>query len=471
MVAGCDEKEYPRVLVFGRGFDSHGGGGITLSNLFRGWPRDRLAVVDYRARSGTSSAACAEYRLGALEQKWVWPLSCLPRRSGESGSVDHSALASDLVSDDSLGEGATPSARATASRAARAAFHMVVDWLGAQDVLQQPILSEPLTRWVADFSPDVLYCHFSTLGTIRLVRALHECSEARLAIHIMDDWPETVYARSLMGPVLRDVVDRELRELLSRAAVRMAISRAMADEYLSRYGCDFEVFHNCIDVSFWRQRHKTSWAVASPLRVVYCGRIGWDALASFVDVCEAVELMNQAGVATQFSIYPGGIDASSAKALARYAHTRMLPAVEDEQLPDVLTGADVLIIPSNFEGRGRRFARLSMPTKVPAYMACATPIVLYSPRTHATCAWAEQGKWALVVGDRSRERLALALSDLAASPAQREALGRRASEIADREFDGRQVRAAFRESLAGLPHQQSSASDDVWDLPDDIRHG
>ncbi len=471
MVAGCDEKAYPRTLVFGGGFDSYSGGGITLSNLFRGWPRGRLAVVDYRARSGTASAACAEYRLGALEHKWVWPLSYLPSPSREAGSVAHSALASVPVSDDTVSAGDAPSARATASSAARAAFHVIVDRLGAQDVLQKPTLSGSLKRWVADFSPDVLYCHFSTLGTIRLVRALHECSDAKLAIHMMDDWPETVYAGSLMGPLLRDVVDRELRELISLAAVRMAISRAMADEYLLRYGFEFDVFHNCIDVPFWRERRKTSWAVASPLRVVYCGRIGWDALASFVDVCEAVELMNQAGVATQFSIYPGGIDASSAKALARYAHTRILPAVEDEQLPDVLTGADVLIIPSNFEGRGRRFARLSMPTKVPAYMACATPIVLYSPRTHATCAWAEQAKWALVVGDRSRERLALALSDLAASEAQREALGRRASEIADREFDGRHVRAAFRESLAGQPHQRRSASGDARGLSDDIRRG
>ena len=172
---------------------------------------------------------------------------------------------------------------------------------------------------------------------------------------------------------------------------------------------------------------------------------------SFRDVCEAIELMNQRGLPTQFRIHSRGLEKTGAAGLGDYPHTVILPPVEPEQLAGVLSGADVLIIPSGFRGRGRRFTRLSMPTKVPAYMACGTPIVLYSPRTHATCAWAEQANWALVVGDKSPHLLAQALANLAASPALREALGRRAFEIADREFDGQQVRAAFREALAERP--------------------
>ena len=64
------------------------------------------------------------------------------------------------------------------------------------------------------------------------------------------------------------------------------------------------------------------------------------------------------------------------------------------------------------------------------------------------CAWAEQAKWAVVVGNRSPEQLAQALTRLAVSPALRESLSRRASEMADREFDGRRVRAAFKDALA-----------------------
>lgn len=472
MVKVFPRDEHPRVLIFGGGFDSYTGLGITLSNLFRGWPASRLAVADFAARDGTAAAACAQYRLGTLEQRWAWPLSYIPRRSERSGRVDQPEPAMDFAYGGELpAEGVMSRAQASGSRAAGAAFHWVVRRLAAAEVLQRSTLSEPLRTWVQDFSPDVIYCQLSTLHTIRLVRELHEYTGARVAIHILDDWPETIYRGSLLGPRLRKRVDREFRELLSRAAVRMAISRAMANEYLARYGLEFEVFHNCIDVSWWRESRRTSWAVASPLRVVYSGKIGWDALTSFRDMCEAIELMNQGGLPTQFRIHSPALDTSRARALASFPHTVVLPAAEHEQLPGVLTGADVLVIPSDFEGWGRRYARLSMPTKVPAYMASGTPVLLYSPRTHATCAWAVQAKWALVVGNRSPEQLAQALTHLAVSPALREALGRRGSEIADREFDGRRVRAAFREALAGRSCPDRCAADHTGNLADDDCRG
>jgi len=39
------ENKYPKVLIFGAPFNNFSGGGITLSNLFRGWPKDRIAVT------------------------------------------------------------------------------------------------------------------------------------------------------------------------------------------------------------------------------------------------------------------------------------------------------------------------------------------------------------------------------------------------------------------------------------------
>jgi glycosyltransferase involved in cell wall biosynthesis len=451
-VSALPDHEYPRVLVFGGGFDSYSGGGVTLSNLFREWPVSRLAVADSTAREDTAAVACAEYRLGTLERRWMWPLSRVPRRRGRSGPVERSDDAVAHVCERDLPEpDVAPASHGVAVNAASTLFHATIDRLGAEEVLLRTVLSEPLRAWVDEYAPDVIYCHFSTLHTLRLVRALHESSGARLAIHVMDDWPEIIYRRTLLGPWLRARIDRELRELLSRADVLMAISRAMADEYRARYGLDFEVFHNCIDIPWWKESRKASWSVSTPLTIVYSGRIGWDAVTSFRDVCEAVEITNRRGLAATFRVYSPDFDTSDGAALSRYPHTEVLPSIEHERLPSVLAGADVLAVPSGFEDLARRYARLSLPTKVPAYMASGTPILLYAPRTYATSAWAEQARWAFVVGDRGPARLAQALAGLAADPGLREALGRRATEIADREFDGERVRGAFREALAGRP--------------------
>jgi hypothetical protein len=40
-----EEKIYPKILIIGQTFHKKDGGGITISNLFYGWPIDRLAVA------------------------------------------------------------------------------------------------------------------------------------------------------------------------------------------------------------------------------------------------------------------------------------------------------------------------------------------------------------------------------------------------------------------------------------------
>jgi hypothetical protein len=36
---------FPKVLIFGQPFNNKHGGGITLSNLFSGWDKDKIAVA------------------------------------------------------------------------------------------------------------------------------------------------------------------------------------------------------------------------------------------------------------------------------------------------------------------------------------------------------------------------------------------------------------------------------------------
>jgi len=50
-------NNYPKILIFGQPFNTYSGGGITLTNLFRGWPKDRIAVAStghvlYKENSG-----------------------------------------------------------------------------------------------------------------------------------------------------------------------------------------------------------------------------------------------------------------------------------------------------------------------------------------------------------------------------------------------------------------------------------
>jgi len=60
---------FPKVLIFGQPFNSYSGGGITLTNLFKGWPKDRIAVtyIGHGLFNATADVCDNYYQLGIEE--------------------------------------------------------------------------------------------------------------------------------------------------------------------------------------------------------------------------------------------------------------------------------------------------------------------------------------------------------------------------------------------------------------------
>src|SRR5260221_4620728 len=77
--ASTNDEEFPRVLfITSAAFNHVSGGGITFSNLFRGWPRDLIATVPNDATPVTTDIRERYYRLSEREIN-TWPiLSRLP---------------------------------------------------------------------------------------------------------------------------------------------------------------------------------------------------------------------------------------------------------------------------------------------------------------------------------------------------------------------------------------------------------
>ena len=78
--------QLPRVLIFGQPFNRRYGGGITLSNLFSGWEKDKIAVVagGHTMYSVTTDICNNYYQLGKNEVRWIFPFNLIQRqfRSG-----------------------------------------------------------------------------------------------------------------------------------------------------------------------------------------------------------------------------------------------------------------------------------------------------------------------------------------------------------------------------------------------------
>ena len=75
--------ELPKILIIGQPFNNDTGGGITLSNLFKGWDRDKLAVAcsAYLLLDNIDTEVCnTYYQLGYKEHIWNFPFNYLQRK-------------------------------------------------------------------------------------------------------------------------------------------------------------------------------------------------------------------------------------------------------------------------------------------------------------------------------------------------------------------------------------------------------
>jgi hypothetical protein len=74
--------KYKKVVLFGQAFNNFSGGGITLSNLFKGWPIGNLAVVSYPFMlHNASTNLCKDYyQIGSEELTWRLPFSLIKRK-------------------------------------------------------------------------------------------------------------------------------------------------------------------------------------------------------------------------------------------------------------------------------------------------------------------------------------------------------------------------------------------------------
>jgi len=89
-----------------------------------------------------------------------------------------------------------------------------------------------------------------------------------------------------------------------------------------------------------------------------------------------------------------------------------------------------------------------MPTKVPAYMASGTPILIYGPAGIATARYAEREGWGHVLSSPGLAALQKTLLWLMDEQATRERLGRRAQKLACEHHDAARVRPAFQMALS-----------------------
>jgi len=431
--------DLPKVLIVGQPFNSETGGGITLSNLFRGWDKDRLAVIcsAHLINQGTDMESCTNYyQLGQREIKWIFPFNLL-KREHYSGPIR-------IQSAEQVSKTPASSLR---NKLIMEYFYPALEFAGIYHQASSVNLSKELCAWIDAFQPDVVYAQATTRAGLMLCRKIQSYLKKPFIFHMMDDWPSMLRGQGPFGRYWENKVNGELKALFDSSDLLMTISDGMAKAYKLRYGKDSAVFHNPIDVDFWKQHRRTDFALESRPTLLYAGRVGTGIDASLETIAQAIEQTNKdLGSELSFVLQT----AEKPPWIAKYACVKHRSFVPYEELPRAFASADFLVLPYDFSEKSIQFIGFSMPTKAPEYMASGTPIIVFSPEETALVQYVRRFDCAEIITENSVEALKSSLKKLMQQESLRRSLSLKAAEAVDHNHDAQQVKRQFKEQICRI---------------------
>jgi len=410
--------DLPRVLVVGGPpFNSRVGAGVTLTGLFGGWPRERLADLFEDDLEPEHTICDRFYSLrppGLRGSRVVRQLRLLAMLA--MGRVDMTVY------------GGRPTRR--------------------------------LREWVDAFAPDIVFLELSSLAGLDIALALARERRVRLVVHVPDDWmpnwPGNVLRNPAYAPVTRLInrrLQRRLVDLFGATSMCLAISDSLGAALSARYRQPFRTAYNCVDPAEWPDVPPAPHE--GPTRFVYSGSVfAYGQSDSLFEIAEAVAALAAEGVPALLEVYTqhhtdpavrGRFPASPA--------VRLHDLVPRAALGDNLRAADVLLLPTNFDANSTQFLRYSMPGKMAEYLMSGRAVFAYGPPEVEQVSYLAARDCAELLTTHDPGALRDRIRRLATDEAHRLDLGRRARAAGLRDFDLNAMRARFEGWMRELAPQ------------------
>lgn len=426
------KKDYPRVLVInGDPFNKSTATGITLCNLFKGWPKEAISqIFVFNVEPDTS--VCDRY--------WKISDSVLP-------VMTWLKKAKRLLSALSNTEMAPATAVARVGSVIQTTSPNPV--LGAWADTIPLHIPEQLWTWIGDTKPDVIYTQLVNIRVMGLVQRVAHRFSLPIIPHFMDDWPTTRYDVGIMTIIPRYVLLSRMRSILSKTKVGMTISNAMALEYNKRYQINFESFMNCVDFS--ELSPDIIPRIGKVVRFGYVGGLHLNRWQSLLEIGEALTMIKSTGVAVEMTIYAPVSDLHQYGKMFSALNAVVIGGslAADEILPKLQT-FDVLIHIESFDASERVYTHFSISTKIPQYMASGRPIVAYGPPEVASCRYIESSLCGLVVGKKDTLLLRATLEKISMEPDQRSYFGENSRCTAEKNHNAIIERERFKAFLSKI---------------------
>jgi len=394
-------KEYKKILIIGQSFNNSSGGGITLTNLFSKWPKNKIAVATYGSSIKNMSVEYTSsiYILGDEEVSYAFPFSLFNKKHKSGVFVPDP----DTVEKTKRIIQKNPPLRMFLLNT----VFSFVRKSGVYNFIMKVTSSKNFLNWVTDFNPDIIYTQIGSLAYLNFVTDVVEKLQKPVMVHIMDDWPSTM--PGYFGFLYKKKIHQKIQYFFDLCSVHIGISDGMAEEYSNRYGYEWSAFQNCIDFEFWSNAtiKNFDFSNGKKFTILYAGRVGTGTTTSLYEIAEKAEELVNEGFNISFEVQTNYPNHSIVKKLSKLKCVKFIQRVPYEELPKRFSSVNLLVLPIDFDKRGSRFLQYSMPTKVPEYMASGTPILVYSPKFTALSVFAKKNNIAMVVNEKKDLKTAI----------------------------------------------------------------
>ena len=376
--------------------------GITLCNLFEGYPQERLAAFDLCPSSPAEVEIPSRFwrsgrpLLDGFSVLQPWPH--FPRDTGRISRTYQSGQYG-LTKPNSLSPGRIKTAVSPL-------INELTTWTPG-------FFSREFVRWVDDFRPEVIFSQAAPGYLLRLLNDVAERWSLPIVPHITDDYLEWYPTDSAVGKTwIRFLARRRFARMLLRSPVRLVISQAMAREYEVRYGGAFEVVMNAATLSLPSPPPSTK----GSFRLVYAGILEPDRWRVLASVGEALSrLQSRTDIHLHVYSLPSELDRHRL-ALSKYPNIHLEGFVPQDQLSKVLQNAHALLHVESFQPEAVLRTRLAMSTKIGIYLASGRPVVAVGPGEVASMQHLAQVGAGPLLSTPDPESIAATLASLALDP-------------------------------------------------------
>jgi hypothetical protein len=431
----------PRVvLVNAEPVSTRTANGMTLRALFGGWePSDLLEVVLEPLSNDGTTCGTTRWEGGAALVLRYRALGRLRSR--------FEGVRTDKGGPETRSEGEQPPA-SRASRGARGLAWIrgaVGRALSTVDESRCRRVGGGLRTLIEEFQPDLVYSTLGNLKTTRMVAAMGREFELPVVPHFMDDWlpaPETARYDDRAAELYERVTG-----IVERAPARLAIGDEMADEFRRRFGVPFVPFMNCVDVSAYGNKERSE-VDRGVTRFVYIGGVHLGRLKVLCSIACALERLRALNRRVRLDVFATNVAGHLLDGLRRNECVSVREPVSSSEIPDVLAEMDVAL---HVEGCGEyesHYARWSLSTKLPEYLASGLPILAVGPPDFASVRYLLQNRCAIAVRPDDESGLLAAVEALVVDKRFCREMGAAGRSLAWARHDAAVVRPAFKETLA-----------------------